>query len=99
MFRALRLILLILFYACARPVHGAGPQVLFYDGFEAGPLDTNRWTVRSLNDGQAIVTTNFAPAAGNAHLLLQDAVSDDIYSRVTATFSLNVHGYTNLLLT
>jgi len=71
--------------------------ILFEDGFESGTLGP-QWTVSTSNDGRATVSTNFSPATGQWHLVLDDAVLDSVYSSATAGFRLNLHNKKNVRL-
>src|SRR6266404_5001383 len=76
----------------------ASAATVFRDGFESGTLGP-AWTVSTSNDGRATVTTNYAPATGQWHLVLDDSVSDALSSVVQATFQLDLLNKKNVLLT
>jgi hypothetical protein len=69
---------------------------LFQDNFESVSLGT--WSITSVNTGRAVVTTNYSPASGLWHLVLDDAVNDALYSVAEATFSLDLSNKRNVAL-
>ncbi len=76
----------------------ASAAVLFQDGFESGALGP-AWSVAATNDGRATVTSNFAPATGTQHLVLDDAVNDVLYSVAEATLTLDFSNKKNIVVT
>src|SRR5437762_10607737 len=76
----------------------AAAATVFQDGFESGTLGP-AWTVSTSNDGRATITTNYAPATGQWHLVLDDRVSDAVSSVAQATFHLDLRNKKNVRLT
>lgn len=74
-----------------------GAAVVFQDGFESGSL-SGEWSASGTNDGRATVTSNHVPATGQWHLVLDDGVSDAIYSVAEATLNLNLGFKKNVVL-
>ena len=73
-----------------------GAATLFQDGFESGSLAV--WSASALNDGRVTVTTDFSPASGQWHLVLDDSVNDAIYSVAEATVQLDLSHKRNVVL-
>jgi len=67
---------------------------LFEDGFESGL----GWTVTTTNQGRAAVSGAHGPAAGAAHLILDDSVDDAINSVAEATFTVDLGHKENVVL-
>lgn len=87
----------VAFVLASFPVLGA-VETIFQDGFESGALGP-QWSISTSNDGRATVTTNFNPASGQWHLVLDDAVDDVILSRTEATLQLDLRNWTAVWLT
>ncbi|HUL51044.1 MAG TPA: hypothetical protein VLU94_00525, partial [Candidatus Nitrosotalea sp.] len=85
-----------LYAACLFPLVGFG-AVIFQDGFESGNLGP-QWSVATSNDGRVTVSTNFSPATGQWHMILDDSVADAIYSSATATLQLDLFNKRNVML-
>src|SRR6059036_3052135 len=83
--------LILLDTSSMAPVRSA-TAVPFSETFESGYLDASAWTISTTSDGQALVTSDFGPAGGTNHLVLQDRNPDTIYSRTEVTLSLNLAG-------
>jgi len=75
----------------------ASAATIFQDGFESGSLGP-ACSVSASNDRRATVTTNYAPAAGQWHLVLDDSVSDALYSVAEATLQIDLSNKRNILL-
>src|SRR6266480_4689533 len=75
----------------------ATAATIFQDGFETGVLGP-AWSVSASNNGRVVVSTNFAPATGQRHLVLDDSVNDAIYSVAEATLQLDLTNKKNVLL-
>lgn len=73
----------------------AGAEPIFQDGFE-GPL---AWTITSTNDGRARATGDHGPAAGTAHLVLDDSGNDAVFSVAEAATGLDLTDRKNVVLT
>jgi uncharacterized repeat protein (TIGR01451 family) len=76
----------------------APAATVFHDGFESGALSP-AWTVSTSNNGRCLVTTNYGPAEGAWHLVLDDSVSDGLFSVAEATLQVNLTGRKNVMLT
>ncbi|MCW1923452.1 DUF11 domain-containing protein [Luteolibacter arcticus] len=72
----------------------AGAQPIFQDGFESGL----NWTVTKTNDGRARATGDEGPAAGAAHLILDDDANDAVFSVAEASFDLDLTDKKNVTL-
>ena len=70
---------------------------LLQDGFEDGSLSA-AWSVSVTNNGRAVVTAANEPATGTSHLVLDDSISDAIYSVAEATLSLDLTNKRNVVL-
>jgi uncharacterized repeat protein (TIGR01451 family) len=68
---------------------------LFEDGFEHGLA---AWTVATTNQGRAEASTDYVPAGGTHHLVLDDAVNDSTYSVAEATITLDLSFRKNVVL-
>ncbi|HEX8680123.1 MAG TPA: hypothetical protein VF683_09195, partial [Chthoniobacterales bacterium] len=75
----------------------ANGAVIFEDGFESGALAAP-WAVSTTNNGRVAATSDFAPASGSKHLLIDDSANDATYSLGEATLSLNLSGKKNVVL-
>ncbi|MFL6515837.1 MAG: hypothetical protein ACJ8M1_12530 [Chthoniobacterales bacterium] len=70
---------------------------IYQTGFEAGTLGPE-WSTSTTNDGRVSITSDFAPAAGTKHLVLDDTVNDAIKSVAEATLTLNLSDKKNVVL-
>jgi hypothetical protein len=70
---------------------------IFQDGFESGSLGS-QWSTSKTNDGRVTVTSNYNPAAGAQHLVLDDSVNDAIYSVAEATLIVDLSHKKNVVL-
>ena len=86
--------LLILATSAGVAARGA---TLLQDGFEDGSLSA-AWSVSVTNNGRAVVTAANEPATGTSHLVLDDSISDAIYSVAEATLSLDLTNKRNVVL-
>ncbi len=82
--------------AAARPAFAA--SVIFQDGFESGSFGA-AWTTSATNAGRSTVTSEFAPASGNNHLVLDDGLDDATNSVAEATLQLDLSYKRNVVLT
>lgn len=96
MLKGLRII--ISFAALWPWVASFGQGTLFQEGFESGALNPEQWTVANLSEGRVQVSEQHGPYAGKYHLILDDRVSNEIYSRSEAILKLNLAGHTNVVL-
>ncbi len=78
-------------------LQSASAATVFQDGFESGSLG-NAWSTSATNDGRVAVTSEFQPANGSKHLLLDDSNNDLTYSVAEATLKLNLAGKKNVVL-
>ena len=88
-FFVLILLLSIAPLACGAPI--------FQDGFESGTLGS-QWSVSGTNNGRATVSPDNGPANGVRHLVLDDGVTDAIYSAAEATLTLDLSNKKNVVL-
>lgn len=72
----------------------AGAEPIFEDGFESGL----NWTVTKTNDGRARATSDYVPAAGAAHLVLDDSSDDAVFSVVETSVDLDLTDKRNVAL-
>ena len=76
----------------------ARAAIIFQDGFESGAL-APAWSASSTNDGRVSVTSDFAPASGSKHLVLDDQADDEVHSISEATLKLDLTYKKNVVLT
>jgi hypothetical protein len=88
---------LLAFAVLAGIVPSARAATIFQDGFESGTLGS-AWTTSATNDGRVAVASEFEPANGGKHLLLDDSKNDVTYSVAEATLRLNLTGKKNVVL-
>ncbi len=69
----------------------------FEDSFESGQLGPP-WSVSKTFDGRAMVTTDYGPASGSAHLVLDDAANDATFSAIEVTLTLDLSNKKNVVL-
>ena len=72
----------------------AGAEPIFQDGFESGL----NWAVTKTNDGRARATGEEGPAAGAAHLVLDDSINDAVFSVVETSIDLDLTDKKNVTL-
>jgi uncharacterized repeat protein (TIGR01451 family) len=72
----------------------ASAEPIFQDGFESGL----NWTVTKTNDGRARATSAEGPAAGAAHLVLDDSSNDAVFSVVETSIDLDLTDKKNVTL-
>ncbi len=89
-------ILHVIFVFCGL-LTAASAATLFEDGFEDGTLG-DAWSVSATNDGRASIRSEFDPAGGQRHLVLDDSVNDAASSVAEATLSLDLHKKRNVVL-
>lgn len=70
---------------------------VFHDDFESGSLST-AWIVSATGDGRARAITDYGPAAGQYHMVLDDSVSDALYSTAAATLRFDLTHKKNVIL-
>ena len=75
----------------------ATAATIFQDGFETG-FPGPAWIVSGLNDGRVSASTNYAPATGQWLVVLDDSVSDAVYSAAEATLQLDLSNKKNVAL-
>ena len=75
----------------------AAGGVVFQDGFEADSLGA-LWTVSGTNQMRVTVSSNYGPAGGEQHLILDDASSDAVSSVTEATLALDLSNRKNVVL-
>jgi hypothetical protein len=71
--------------------------IVFEDGFEAGTLG-ERWTESVTDQGRVRITEDFAPADGTHHLVLDDSLTDALFSSASVTLTLNLQKSKNVVL-
>lgn len=72
----------------------AGAEPIFQDGFESGL----HWAVTKTNDGRARATGEDGPAAGAAHLVLDDSSNDAVFSVIETSIDLDLSDKKNVTL-
>jgi len=72
--------------------------VVFEDGFDDGELGPS-WTEVSTAQGRARVTEEFSPAEGTHHLVLDDSVTDALFSTAAVTLTVNLTNMKEAVLT
>ncbi|MDX1927594.1 MAG: hypothetical protein SFV81_13820 [Pirellulaceae bacterium] len=72
-------------------------EQLFNDGFESGSLGS-AWSISRIYDGRVQVSTAYGPATGAAHLVLDDSVSDALFSAAEATLTLDLSSKKTVIL-
>ena len=75
----------------------APAATVFQDGFESGSLGPS-WMISTTGDGRATVSTNYGPASGQWHLILDDSVDDALYSVAECTLRLDLSNKKNVVL-
>ncbi len=78
-------------------LQSASAATVFQDSFESGALGS-AWSTSATGDGRVAVTSEFQPANGSKHLLLDDSNNDLTYSVAEATLKLNLTGKKNVVL-
>jgi Domain of unknown function DUF11 len=66
-------------------------QQISADSFEKAKLST-QWKITKTSKGRAYVTGSYGPLEGSQYMILDDAVSDEIYSLSEATLKANMKG-------
>lgn len=89
-----KLIPLGLLMVCALALHAAP---VFQDGFETGTLSPE-WMTDTTNSGRHTLATQYAPATGLRHLVLDDSLSDAVFSVSEATLRLDLTNKRNVVL-
>lgn len=69
----------------------------FTEDFESGALD-GFWAVSGTGEYRTEVTGNDGPYAGSYHLTMDDTAGNGTYSRNEATLTVNLTGYSNVVL-
>ncbi len=90
----LRLIQLLLLNSMAG---SATPATIFHDGFEAGSISP-AWEISTTGDGRVRASSDHGPAAGQWQMVMDDSVSDALYSSASATIRLNLSNKRNVVL-
>ncbi len=75
----------------------ASGATVFQDGFEVEPLGS-QWSASGSNDGRAQIRQDHSPAGGARHLILDDGVSDALFSVAEATLALELANKKNVVL-
>jgi uncharacterized repeat protein (TIGR01451 family) len=70
---------------------------VFEDGFESSSIAAE-WSVTRIGNGRAGITRDHGPATGDAHLVLDDAVSDALFSVAEVTLALDLSNKKNVVL-
>ncbi len=78
----------------ANPANGA---TLFEESFESGPL-APPWVASATNQGRVAVSADNGPATGSGHLILDDSVSDAVFSAAEATLVLDLSNKKSVVL-
>jgi hypothetical protein len=71
---------------------------VFQDGFETGSF-APYWAVSATNNGRTTLTSEHGPASGASHLVLDDSLSDAIFSVAEATLTLDLTNKKNVVIT
>lgn len=90
--------LLPLLLVVALPIFSSSATEVIREGFESGTLPPV-WSAATTGNGRVQVTTQYGPATGASHLVLDDSVSDATYSVAEAILQLNLAGKKNVVLT